>query len=106
LPWIKTLSIFYFENICNISGINVRWNDSPNKTWDNKTINPTITIEVYEKSDADALIYDVKVFITTGTIRDQGAHHLISVEKYFHILRAILDLVLKGHQSDKGRICF
>jgi hypothetical protein len=70
-PWIKVLSIFYYDNLGKQDNIKLSWSDIP-ETWsDRHDAANCILIEV--KNLDETLKYNLTFFVTTGTIRAQGS---------------------------------
>ena len=103
IPLIKTLAIWYYDNISHIKGASVEWKDSPTHAWDSTAPNHMITIELHDQNVQDSLIYNLTLFVSTGTIRVQGHKFNFFVEKHFSQLLQILEFVLSGMDSDKSQ---
>ncbi|CAC5377525.1 unnamed protein product [Mytilus coruscus] len=76
-PWIKALSLLYFENMGNQEDNVIKWLDVPERWSDRQDVANSILIEVRYPS----------------TIRVQGSNYLSFVEKYFPILIEIMKLL-------------
>ena len=88
-PWIKTLSIFYFENE---NKHEITWRDEPDPWSNQNDVANSIVIEV---ADVNKILqYGITFFVTTGTIRVQGSKYKHFAEKEFPILKEILAIVL------------
>jgi hypothetical protein len=95
--WIKALHVLYYENLGKVEDINVTWTDSPENWSDPNNSETCIKIEL--KTVEGTLIYNVTVFISTGTIRVQGIQYKLFINYHFNILTEILNL-LSDHQRD------
>ncbi|CAG2221419.1 ABCB1 [Mytilus edulis] len=90
-PWIKTLDIYYYDNLGKEPDYDIEWYDEP-KTWENRNNSGnSVMIEVLKKGE---LQFNITFFVTTGTIRVQGSHYYEFVDIHFPILKDILDKVL------------
>jgi hypothetical protein len=64
-PWIKTLSIFYFENE---NKHEITWRDEPDPWSNQNDVANSIVIEV---ADVNKILqYGITFFVTTGTISE------------------------------------
>ncbi|CAC5368637.1 unnamed protein product [Mytilus coruscus] len=89
-PWIKTLDIYYYDNLGKEPDYDIEWYDEP-KTWENRNNSGnSVMIEVLKKGE---LQFNITFFVTTGTIRVQGSHYSEFVDIHFPILKDILDKV-------------
>ena len=96
--WIKAASIFYYDNVGKLSGINVNWYDSPRGKWtDPDDLQNSIVIELTDGNDI--LIYGFTIFTTTGTVRAQGKHFEIFVDKHFEIMKELVRMVIDYDES-------
>jgi hypothetical protein len=92
-PWIKVLSIFYYDNLGKQDNIKLSWSDIP-ETWsDRHDAANCILIEV--KNLDETLKYNLTFFVTTGTIRAQGSQYRLFTDKHFPTLIRILKQVLE-----------
>ncbi|VDI73736.1 Hypothetical predicted protein [Mytilus galloprovincialis] len=90
-PWIKTLDIYYYDNLGKEPDYDIEWYDEP-KIWENRNNSGnSVMIEVLKKGE---LQFNITFFVTTGTIRVQGSHYYEFVDIHFPILKDILDKVL------------
>ncbi|CAC5365975.1 unnamed protein product [Mytilus coruscus] len=90
-PWIKTLDIYYYDNLGKEPDYDIEWYDEP-KTWENRNNSGnSVIFEVLKKGE---LQFKITFFVTTGTIRVQGSHYSEFVNIHFPILKEILDKVL------------
>jgi hypothetical protein len=92
--------VLYYENQGKVEDINVTWTDSPENWSDPNNSETCIKIEL--KTVEGTLIYNVTVFISTGTIRVQGIQYKLFIDYHFNILTEILSL-LSDHQRDDQR---
>jgi hypothetical protein len=80
-PWLKVLSIFYYDNLGKQDNIKLSWSDIP-ETWsDRHDAANCILIEV--KNLDETLKYNLTFFVTTGTIRAQGSQYRLFTDKHF-----------------------
>ena len=101
IPWIKALSILYYDTTGKIDGITLQWSDSP-KVWDDANAANSILIEVYDKDDGavyESLLYNVTFFVSTGTVRVQGLHYDIFVENHFPVLRQLVEMIINFNDA-------
>ncbi|CAG2247443.1 unnamed protein product [Mytilus edulis] len=91
-PWIKALSLLYFDNMGNQKDNVIKWSDVPERWSDRHDVANSILIEIRDPSE-HILKYNVTFFVTTGTIRVQGSNYLSFVEKDFPILIEIMKLL-------------
>ena len=92
LPWIMTLHTFYYENIGKWSEVEVNWKDVP-ENWSESNQSRSILIEILDK-DSNTLLYNVTLFLTTGTIRAQGNHYPMFVRNHFPILKRLVNTMV------------
>ena len=96
-PWIKALGILYYDNLGKRSDVNINWFDSPDHWTD---LNSNANSVIFEVKDGnDALLYNVTLFMTTGTIRAQGQQYILFANHHFPILLKILGKVLEDNQQ-------
>ena len=88
--WIKVLHIFYFENLGAWNDIDISWADSDEPWSDDKS--NFIIIEVKTKNKV--LIYNVTLFVNTGTIRIQGSQYDLYTTRHHVILKGLLEQVI------------
>lgn len=99
--WIKALSILYYENLGKLEGVEIKWSDIPEKWSDRNDTANSIFIEV-ETPDG-TLIYNVTLFVSTGTIRVQGSRYRLFTDKYFPILQTLLKQVITHNSSESDQ---
>ncbi|XP_062594022.1 uncharacterized protein LOC134255508 [Saccostrea cucullata] len=87
--WIKACNILYYDNVSNIEGIDVKWSDNP-QTWEDPNGGNSITIELL---DQENLLYNVTIFISTGTIRVQGHYYQMFSRHHFPILKGLVSQI-------------
>lgn len=104
-PWIKTLSILYYDNLGKEeSPYKVEWTDIPDHWEDRNSSANSISIQLKALNDDPNPIlykmYKVNFYINTGTITVQGNHYKLFVQEHFSILKELLNLVLdKYHEA-------
>jgi hypothetical protein len=89
--WIKACNIFYYDNLSKIEEIDLKWADIPKEWEDPNGGNYSIVIDVHDIKQ-ECLLYNVTIFIATGTIRFQGHCYRTFARHNFPIL---MDLVLR-----------
>jgi hypothetical protein len=97
LPWLRALGILFFDNIGKMNEIKITWQDHP-ENWDNPdNVQNSVKIEVID-AESDSLLYNVTVFITTGTIRIQGKNFELFTNYHFPLLLKLVELVTEPLQ--------
>ena len=91
-PWIKTLAVFYYDHLGKSPEYKVNWHDDPSVWSDPNDHGNSIVIDLLDSSDN--FLYGVTFFVTTGTIRAQGAQYKQFVTKHFPIIKGIFARVL------------
>jgi hypothetical protein len=89
--WIKTLDIYYYDNLGKDQDLEIEWRDDPIEWKDPNNSANSIVIEILKN---EQLQYNVTFFVTTGTIRVQGTCYRQFAEVHFPKLKNIFKMVL------------
>ena len=97
LPWLRALEILYFDNIGKMNEVKITWHDHP-ENWDTPdNIQNSVIIEVID-AESNSLLYNVTVFVTTGTIRIQGKSYELFTNYHFPLLLKLVELITEPLQ--------
>ncbi|KAK3097713.1 hypothetical protein FSP39_012376 [Pinctada imbricata] len=96
-PWIKALSVLYYDNFGKRKDVNIHWFDSPDHWTDPNSNANSVVFEL--KDENNVLLYGITFFVTTGTIRAQGQHYTLFADYHFPILLQILERVLENENE-------
>ena len=97
LAWIKTLEILYYNNLGEEEKLNIVWQDEPNRWTDPDSATNMIVIALHSNmcsTDENSLQYQLRFFITTGTIQVQGNNVSRFISEHFPKLKALVKISL------------
>ncbi|CAC5379717.1 unnamed protein product [Mytilus coruscus] len=105
-PWIKSLSLLYYEHYGKSPEYVVSWFDDP-ENWSTKNSgNKSICVEISTKADVvNSLLYKITLFINTGLVQVQGNHKDNFVDKDFPVLVKLVNVIYMATNSDKSGSC-
>ncbi|CAC5414345.1 unnamed protein product [Mytilus coruscus] len=105
-PWIKSLSLLYYEHYGKSPEYIVSWFDDP-ENWSAKNSgNKSICVELSTKADVlNSLLYKITLFINTGLVQVQGNHKDTFVNKDFPVLLKLVNEIYMATNTDKSGLC-
>ncbi|CAG2231221.1 unnamed protein product [Mytilus edulis] len=104
-PWIKSLSLLYYEHYGKSSDYVVSWFDDP-ENWSTKNSgNKSICVEISTKADVDSLLYKITLFVNTGLVQVQGNHKDTFVDKDFPVLVKLVNIIYMATNTDESGPC-
>ena len=103
LAWIKALEILYYDNFGNEEDFIVDWQDEPHRWTDPESPANMIVISLHSANNSNteenSRKYQLRFFITTGTIQVQGNNVSLFVSEHFPKLKALVNLISKDSNN-------
>ena len=94
----RALEILYYNNLGEEEELNVVWQDEPNRWTDPDSATNMIVIVLHTnmcRTDKNSLQYQLRFFITTGTIQVQGNNVSRFISEHFPKLKALVNIILR-----------